>query len=75
MWVPGCTVPVAGTHRCRPPWPQDLTLLRKHIEADFRGLVRGLHLHVGRVRTFWSLRARVNLKIAAHHLIHSRVLA
>ena len=57
------------------PWPQDLTLLRKHIEAGFRGLVRGLPLHVGRVRTFWFLRARVNLKIAAHHLICSGVLA
>lgn len=55
-------------------WPRALSRLRKRIETSFSSLVRSLHLHVGQVKTFWSLRARVNLKIAAHNLIHSGVL-
>jgi len=70
------------------PWPGVLSSLRKRIESSFSCLVRSLHLHVvkghrppastgtqGQVKTFWSLRARVNLKSAAHNLIHSGVLA
>lgn len=38
-----------------------------------RDLVRSFNLHVGQVKTFWSLGARVNLKIAAHSLIHSEL--
>ncbi len=55
-------------------WPRALSRLRKRIETSFSSLVRSLHLHVGQVKTFWSLRARVNLKIAAHNLMHSGVL-
>lgn len=57
------------------PWPKLLSRPRKRIEASFSTLVRSLNLHVGQAKTFWSLRARVNLKIAAHNLIHSGVLA
>lgn len=57
------------------PWPRLLSRLRKRIETSFSTLVRSLILHVGQAKTFWSLRARVNLKIAAHNLIHSGVLA
>jgi hypothetical protein len=68
-------------------WPKALSRLCKRIETSFGCLVRSLHLHVvqghrppasagtqGPAKTFWSLRARVNLKIAAHNLIHSGVL-
>ncbi|WP_233492998.1 MULTISPECIES: hypothetical protein [unclassified Meiothermus] len=47
--------------------------MRKRIETSFSSLVRSLHLPVGQAKTFCSLRARVNLKIAAHNL--SGVLA
>ncbi|RIH85505.1 hypothetical protein Mrose_02179 [Calidithermus roseus] len=48
------------------PWPRAIARLRKRIETSFSRLVRSFHLHVGQFKTFWSLRGRVNLKIAAH---------
>lgn len=56
-------------------WNKALNRLRKRIETSFSVLVRSLTLHTAQVKTFWSLRARVNLKIAAHNLIHSGVLS
>lgn len=47
---------------------------RKRIESSFSVLVRSLNLHVAQVKTFRSLRAKVNLKIAAFNLLHSDVL-
>lgn len=55
-------------------WNKTLSRLRKRIETSFSVLVRSLTLHAAQVKTCWSLRARVNLKLAAHNLIHSGLL-
>jgi len=55
-------------------WCKAFDRLRKRIETTFSSLVRSLTLHAAQVKTFWSLRTRVNLKIAAHNLLHSGVL-
>jgi hypothetical protein len=55
-------------------WTPTLNRARKRIEASFSVLVGSLNLRVGQVKTFWSLRLRVNLKIAAHNLVHSGAL-
>ena len=56
------------------PWSKAFSKARKRIESTFSSLVRSLNLHVAQVKTFWSLRAKVNLKIAAFNLLHSAVL-
>lgn len=56
-------------------WSRTLNRLRKRIETSFSVLVGSLTLHAAQVKTFWSLRARVNLKIAAHNLIQSGLLS
>ena len=55
-------------------WNKTLNRLRKRIETSFSVLVGSLSLHAAQVKTFWSLRARVNLKIAAHNLVHASLL-
>lgn len=55
-------------------WNKTLNRLRKRIETSFSVLVGSLSLHAAQVKTFRSLRARVNLKIAVHNLVHSGVL-
>ena len=55
-------------------WSKRLSRARKLIESSFSVLVRSPHLHVAQVKTFRSLRAKVNLKIAAFNLLHSGVL-
>ena len=55
-------------------WTQRLSRARKRIESSFSSLVRSLTLHAAQVKTFLSLRTRVNLKIAAFNLLHSGVL-
>lgn len=55
-------------------WSKQFGKARKRIESSFSSLVRSLNLHVAQVKTFWSLRAKVNLKIAAFNLLHSGVL-
>lgn len=55
-------------------WNQVLNRLRKRIETSFSVLVGSLTLHAAQVKTFRSLRARVNLKIAAHNFIHAGLL-
>jgi hypothetical protein len=55
-------------------WSEQFGKARKRIESSFSSLVRSLNLHVAQVKTFWSLRAKVNLKIAAFNLLHSGVL-
>lgn len=55
-------------------WDKTLNRIRKRIETSFSVLVGSLTLHAAQVKTFRSLRARVNLKIAVHNLIHSGVL-
>ena len=56
------------------PWTKTLNRLRKRIETSFSVLVGSFTLHMAQVKTFRSLRARVNLKIAVHNLIHSGLL-
>jgi len=56
-------------------WNETYNRLRKRIETTFSSLVRSLTLHAAQVKTFRSLRARVNLKIAAFNLLHSGVLS
>ena len=55
-------------------WNKTLNRLRKRIETSFSVLVGSLTLHAAQVKTFRSLRTRVNLKIAAHNLVHSGLL-
>ena len=55
-------------------WEEWMDRARKQIESSFSSLVRSLTLHGAQVKTFWSLRTRVNLKIAALNLLHSGVL-
>ena len=56
-------------------WNETYNRLRKRIETTFSSLVRSLTLHAAQVKTFRSLRARVNLKIAAFNLLYSGVLS
>ncbi len=55
-------------------WQRWMSKARKRIESSFSSLVRSLTLHAAQVKTFASLKTRVNLKIAAFNLIHSGVL-
>ena len=55
-------------------WSKRLSRARKRIESSFSVLVWSLHLHVAQVKTFRSLRTKVNLKIAAFNLLHSNAL-
>ena len=55
-------------------WQSWMHHARKRIESSFSSLVRSLTLHAAQVKTFASLRTRVNLKIAAFNLLHSGVL-
>ncbi|MDQ3398985.1 MAG: IS982 family transposase, partial [Deinococcota bacterium] len=52
-------------------WSGQFGKARKRIESSFSSLVRSLNLHAAQVKTFWSLRAKINLKIAAFNLLHS----
>lgn len=56
-------------------WNKTLNRLRKRIETAFSSLVRSFNLHTAQVKTFRSLRAKVNLKIAAYNLAHSGLLS
>lgn len=55
-------------------WQSWMGKARKRIESSFSSLVRSLTLHAAQVKTFVSLKTRVNLKIAAFNLLHSGVL-
>ena len=55
-------------------WNKTLNRIRKRIETSFSVLVGSLTLHAAQVKTFHSLRTRVNLKIAVHNLVHSKRL-
>lgn len=66
--------PARTNMSCNTGWCKAYDRLRKRIETTFSSLVRSLTLHTAQVKTFWSLRARVNLKIAAYNLLHSGLL-
>jgi IS5 family transposase len=55
-------------------WQRWMSRARKRIESTFSSLVRSLTLHAAQVKTFASLKTRVNLKIAAFNLLRSGVL-
>ena len=55
-------------------WQSWMSKARKRIESSFSSLVRSLTLHAAQVKTFASLKTRVNLKIAAFNLLYSGVL-
>lgn len=55
-------------------WNDNLNRLRKRIETAFSSLVRSFNLHTAQVKTFRSLRAKLNLKIAAYNLVTSGIL-
>jgi hypothetical protein len=55
-------------------WQSWMNRARKRIESSFSSLVRSLTLHAAQVKTFASLKTRVNLKIAAFNLLRSGVL-
>lgn len=55
-------------------WQDWMNRARKRIESSFSSLVRSLTLHAAQVKTFASLRTRVNLKSAAFNLLHSGTL-
>jgi IS5 family transposase len=71
---PSITTPKRKNMKSKCVWNKTLSRLRKRIESSFSVLVRSFTLHVAQVKTFWSLRARVNLKITAHNLSHSGLL-
>ncbi|MBS3947858.1 MAG: transposase [Dethiobacter sp.] len=71
---PGIITPKRKNMKAKGSWNKALSRIRKRIESSFSVLVRSLTLHAAQVKTFWSLQARVNLKIAAHNLIHSGLL-
>lgn len=52
-------------------WTPLLNKLRKRVETSFSSLVRSFNLHAAQVKTFASLRTRINIKIAAFNLLHS----
>lgn len=54
-------------------WQSWMGKARKRIESSFSSLARSLTLHAAQVKTFASLKTRVNLKIAAFNLLHSGV--
>lgn len=68
------TTPKRRNMKQKSGWSAQLNRLRKRIESSFSVLVKSLTLHAAQVKTFWSLRARVNLKIAAHNLAHSGLI-
>ena len=55
-------------------WQRWMSKARKRIESSFSSLLRSLTLHAAQVKTFASLKTRVNLQIAAFNLLHSGVL-
>lgn len=50
------------------PWTKLMDSARKLIETVFSSLTRGKHLVLSQLNSFWSIRASVCRKIAAHNL-------
>jgi hypothetical protein len=50
------------------PWTKLMDSARKLIETVFSSLTRNKHLVLGQLNSFWSIRASVCRKIAAHNL-------
>ena len=74
LGVQGITTPKRKNMTRDTGWNKTLNRLRKRIETAFSSLVRSFNLHTAQVKTFRSLRAKVNLKIAAYNLATSGLL-
>ena len=64
----GITTPKRKNMKPQDTWTPLLNKTRKRIETSFSSLVRSFNLHAAQVKTFASLRTRVNIKIAAFNL-------
>ena len=66
----GCTVYAQPKDNARHPrvWTPALAWLRKSTESVFSSLLRSRHLLTTRLISFWSIRASVCRKVAAHNL-------
>lgn len=74
LGVKGITTPKRKNMKRHTGWTPTLSRLRKRIETAFSSLVRSFNLHTAQVKTFRSLRAKVNLKIAAYNLTTAGLL-
>ena len=74
LGVEGITTPKRKNMQRDTGWNNSLNRLRKRIETAFSSLVRSFNLHTAQLKTFRSLRAKVNLKIAAYNLTTSGIL-
>lgn len=74
LGVEGITTPKRKNMTRDTGWNKTLNRLRKRVETAFSSLVRSFNLHTAQLKTFRSLRAKVNLKIAAYNLAHSGLL-
>lgn len=74
LGVKGIITPKRKNMKRDTGWTKTLNRLRKRIETAFSSLVRSFNLHTAQVKTFRSLRAKVNLKIAAYNLTTSGLL-
>lgn len=66
----GCTVYAQPKANVRLPrvWTPALAWFRKSIESVFSSLLRSRHLLTAQLNSFWSVRASVCRKVAAHNL-------
>lgn len=66
----GCEVYAQPKNNARQPrvWTPALAWFRKSIESVFSSLLRSRHLLTSQLNSFWSIRASVCRKIAAHNL-------
>jgi hypothetical protein len=64
----GIYTPPKANARHPAPWTRLMNSARKLIETVFSSLTRSKHLALGQLNSFWSVRACVCRKIAAHNL-------
>jgi len=64
----GVFTPPKANARYPIPWTKLMDSARKVIETVFSSLTRSKHLVLGQLNSFWSVRASVCRKIAAHNL-------
>jgi hypothetical protein len=64
----GVSTPPKANAKYPVPWTKLMDSARKVIETVFSSLTRSKHLVLGQLNSFWSVRASVCRKIAAHDL-------
>lgn len=67
----GCGVwaPSRSNARMPNPWTPWMNAVRKMVETTFSSLVRSKNLVLRQLNSFWSVRASVCRKVAAHNLM------